>query len=209
MPSSSSCAAAATPLISLLLSLSLAVSVAVSHAVSHADASSSSSSSSSSFSSLLHPGSRLRLLSLGGVGLGRPLHELQRERRTTKTTRKIATTATATARGALSSSDERPMMGSCSYPNAFSGGTTCVQYHGSAWTQDDMTAMCDGEGGASSPDACPAGDDDVDLVAAFAHSIAHGLPAPKPGISLSSSHHGRTNLRLVWASYTSGSRNKE
>ena len=75
-------------------------------------------------------------------------------------------------------------MGSCSYPNAFSGGTTCVQYHGSAWTQDDMTAMCDGEGGASSPDACPAGDDDVDLVAAFAHSIAHGLPAPKPGVSL-------------------------
>ena len=187
MPSSSSCAAAATPLISLLLSLSL--DVVVFHAVSHADAS-SSSSSFSSFSSLLHPGSRLRLLSLGGVGLGRPLHESQRERRTTKTTRKIATTATATARGALSSSDERPMMGSCSYPNAFSGGTTCVQYHGSAWTQDDMTAMCDGEGGASSPDACPAGDDDVDLVAAFAHSIAHGLPAPKPGISPSSSHHG-------------------
>ena len=189
MPSSSSCAAAATPLISLLLSLSL--DVVVFHAVSHADAS-SSSSSFSSFSSLLHPGSRLRLLSLGGVGLGRPLHESQRERRTTKTTSKIATTATATAtaRGALSSSDERPRMGSCSYPNAFSGGTTCVQYHGSAWTQDDMTAMCDGEGGASSPDACPAGDDDVDLVAAFAHSIAHGLPAPKPGVSPSSSHHG-------------------
>jgi len=44
-------------------------------------------------------------------------------------------------------------------------------------------------------------------VAAFARSIAHGLPAPKPSVSPSSSHRGPKYLHLIWASYTSGSRN--
>ena len=49
------------------------------------------------------------------------------------------------------------MMGRCTYANVFSGGDACEQYHGSAWTEDDMRTRCDGEGGVLSVVAASAG----------------------------------------------------
>ena len=44
--------------------------------------------------------------------------------------------------------------GSCSYPNAFSGGVTCMQFNG-AWTTEDMQARCAQENGSTfSTDGC-------------------------------------------------------
>ncbi len=39
------------------------------------------------------------------------------------------------------------LMGSCTYPNAFTGGDACVQYHGTSWLLDDMSSKCDESGG--------------------------------------------------------------
>lgn len=53
-----------------------------------------------------------------------------------------------------SSSSMDDVQGSCSYTNAFTGGMTCLQFNGSAWTTDDMTSRCDKEGGTISTEGC-------------------------------------------------------
>ena len=48
--------------------------------------------------------------------------------------------------------------GSCNFPNAFSGGMTCLQFNG-AWTDEEMTARCDAENDSFESDGgCVAGE---------------------------------------------------
>mmetsp|Transcript_6854 Transcript_6854/g.12399 ORF Transcript_6854/g.12399 Transcript_6854/m.12399 type:complete len:826 (+) Transcript_6854:92-2569(+) len=44
--------------------------------------------------------------------------------------------------------------GSCSYANTFSGGMTCMQFQGTAWTSEDMVTRCAQESGTWSAESC-------------------------------------------------------
>ncbi|KAL7536637.1 hypothetical protein ACHAXR_010642 [Thalassiosira sp. AJA248-18] len=55
------------------------------------------------------------------------------------------------------SSMQQNVQGSCSYTNAFSGGMTCMQFTGTAWTEADMQTRCAQESGALSAEGCSVG----------------------------------------------------
>mmetsp|Transcript_31905 Transcript_31905/g.67077 ORF Transcript_31905/g.67077 Transcript_31905/m.67077 type:complete len:801 (+) Transcript_31905:169-2571(+) len=49
---------------------------------------------------------------------------------------------------------EQLVQGSCSFANAFSGEMTCMQFQGTGWTADDITARCAQESGSLSAEGC-------------------------------------------------------
>ncbi len=73
----------------------------------------------------------------------------------TTTSEEAPTTTTSENIFSITSSTSGVLQGSCTYTNAFSGGTTCLQFQGSGWINEDMISRCAQESDSTfSNDGC-------------------------------------------------------